>query len=63
MLNFQEQKKDDAVPHLLRFLLQIAEGMAFIEESGFIHRDIAARNILLTAEDIAAANAKLGVQP
>ena len=35
---------------LLRFCQEIAGAMHYLSKKGFIHRDIAARNILLTAD-------------
>ena len=35
---------------LLRFCQEIADAMDYLSKKGFIHRDIAARNILLTAD-------------
>lgn len=36
------------VHHLLLWLLQIAEGMAYIEEKKYIHRDLRAANVLVS---------------
>lgn len=34
--------------HLTLFMLQIAEGMAYIERKNYIHRDLRAANILVS---------------
>ena len=35
---------------LLGFCRQIAEGLAYLSDKAFVHRDIAARNVLLDKE-------------
>ena len=35
---------------LLKFCHQVAEGLSFLAHKSFVHRDIAARNILLDEE-------------
>ena len=39
------------VPCLADFLLQICQGMMYLEGKRFIHRDLAARNILVFSKD------------
>uniref|UniRef100_A0AC34Q2G8 Tyrosine-protein kinase n=1 Tax=Panagrolaimus sp. JU765 TaxID=591449 RepID=A0AC34Q2G8_9BILA len=40
-------------PQLLRFALNVADGMAYMESKGLVHRDLAARNILLNENYVA----------
>ncbi|XP_063301479.1 macrophage colony-stimulating factor 1 receptor [Pelobates fuscus] len=48
----EEDDTDDHLPldlhDLLNFSLQVAQGMAFLAEKNCIHRDVAARNVLVT---------------
>ena len=51
---FHRREGDNSLPHLpgllLRFCHQVAEGLAYLARKSFVHRDIAARNILLDEE-------------
>ncbi|XP_019727270.1 megakaryocyte-associated tyrosine-protein kinase isoform X2 [Hippocampus comes] len=38
---------------LLRFALDVCEGMAYLESKKLVHRDLAARNVLLSDDDVA----------
>ncbi len=40
------------VPELLPMCVHIARGMAYLHSKGIIHNDLAARNILMTKNDI-----------
>ena len=45
------QPTDPALPvTLLKFCRQVAEGLSYLSGKSFVHRDIAARNILLDKE-------------
>ena len=45
------QPNDTALPTtLLKFCRQVAEGLSYLAGKSFVHRDIAARNILLDKE-------------
>ena len=45
------QPTDPALPvALLKFCRQVAEGLSYLAGKSFVHRDIAARNILLDKE-------------
>ena len=37
---------------LLKFSQQVALGMQYLSAKGFVHRDMAARNVLVTTNDI-----------
>ena len=37
--------------HLLKWCVQIAKGMAYLEDRGIVHRDLAARNVLVQKPD------------
>ena len=37
---------------LLRFCQQVASGMEYLSKKGFVHRDVAARNILVSGDHI-----------
>ena len=42
---------NSSVPHTLQtYCLQVAEGLRYLFRKSFVHRDIAARNILLTKD-------------
>ncbi len=45
---------------LLGFAVQIADACSYLECKNCVHRDIAARNVLLTSMDFFSAHAKLG---
>ncbi|NXH13829.1 HCK kinase, partial [Bucco capensis] len=45
-----EEGKQQPLPKLIDFSAQIAEGMAFIEKRNYIHRDLRAANILVSAQ-------------
>uniref|UniRef100_A0A8D1S4X0 Macrophage colony-stimulating factor 1 receptor n=1 Tax=Sus scrofa TaxID=9823 RepID=A0A8D1S4X0_PIG len=53
----QDLDKEDGRPlelcDLLRFSSQVAQGMAFLASKNCIHRDVAARNVLLTSGHVA----------
>uniref|UniRef100_A0A8D1C3Z0 Macrophage colony-stimulating factor 1 receptor n=1 Tax=Sus scrofa TaxID=9823 RepID=A0A8D1C3Z0_PIG len=53
----QDLDKEDRRPlelcDLLRFSSQVAQGMAFLASKNCIHRDVAARNVLLTSGHVA----------
>uniref|UniRef100_A0A8C5QBC6 receptor protein-tyrosine kinase n=1 Tax=Leptobrachium leishanense TaxID=445787 RepID=A0A8C5QBC6_9ANUR len=53
----EEEDTDDHLPldlhDLLNFSLQVAQGMSFLAEKSCIHRDVAARNVLVTQGRIA----------
>ena len=36
------------LPQLLNIGAQVASGMAYLEEKGYVHRDVAARNVLVS---------------
>lgn len=46
------------VPHaemprvLLNYCIQVTLGMLYLSEKGFVHRDIAARNVLVSDRDV-----------
>ena len=53
----QSSGTDPALPTtLLKFCRQVAEGLSYLAGKSFVHRDIAARNILLDKEH----NCKVG---
>lgn len=45
---FRMLKKYTPKIKILHFLLQIAEGMAYIERKNYIHRDLRAANVLVS---------------
>ncbi|KAM9066115.1 macrophage colony-stimulating factor 1 receptor [Sarcophilus harrisii] len=55
--SFSEQDQEDGRPlelcDLLRFSSQVAQGMAFLASKNCIHRDVAARNVLVTSSRVA----------
>ena len=47
----RSSKKDVDLPkQLLRFCVEIADAMEFLSKKGFIHRDLAAMNVMLTPD-------------
>jgi len=46
-----EAKSDRILAKGLRYLIQIAEGLSYIHNHGWIHRDVCPRNILITMDD------------
>ena len=50
-LSLREGQVDQSIPHtLLSYCRQVAAGLFYLSKKGFIHRDIAARNILLSED-------------
>ncbi len=45
---------------LFDLAVQVANACSYLESMNCIHRDIAARNVLLTSKDLFSAEAKLG---
>ncbi len=45
---------------LFRLTVQVANACSYLESKNCIHRDIAARNVLLTSRDLFSTEAKLG---
>ncbi len=44
---------------ILAFSQQVALGMQYLSAKGFVHRDIAARNILLSKNDVCKVRIKV----
>jgi serine/threonine protein kinase len=49
--NFERWEGTITLHHNLFILEQIAEGMAYLIDNGIVHRDVAARNVLVSAFD------------
>ena len=45
-------RKLHSIMRLSEFAVQIAKGMQFLTREGFIHRDLACRNILLFSDEL-----------
>lgn len=41
------------VPHVLHIAVQVADGLAKAHESGIVHRDLSARNVMVTPDGVA----------
>jgi serine/threonine protein kinase len=52
-VNPLRKNKAFPIPSILKLMLQVAEGMAYLEARNMVHRDLAARNILLVNQEIA----------
>lgn len=50
---YLRKNKAFPIPSILKLMLQVAEGMAYLEARNMVHRDLAARNILLVNQEIA----------
>ena len=56
------QKRDPNIcKRLLTYSRQVALGMEYLSSKGFVHRDIAARNILVTKDCICKVNIHIGI--
>ena len=52
LLSYVRKNKDNiGSKHLLNWCVQIAKGMAYLEEKRLVHRDLAARNVLVQKPD------------
>ncbi len=47
-----KEEKDVDARTLLSYCRQVASGMAYLSNKAFVHRDIAARNILVSDNEI-----------
>ena len=58
LLNYFEKTDSRAieVPALVNISTQVAAGMAYLESHGCIHRNLAARNVMLTEAEVKIAN-------
>ena len=51
-MSYVRKNKDNiGSKHLLNWCVQIAKGMAYLEEKRLVHRDLAARNVLVQKPD------------
>ena len=50
---YLRKNRNFPIPFIMDLMLQVAEGMAYLESKSLVHRDLAARNILLVNERIA----------
>jgi serine/threonine protein kinase len=52
-LNFLiETKSKQLEGHRIDFLVQTADGLVYLHEQGYLHRDVCPRNIMVTKEDV-----------
>jgi len=49
----KNKKSTVTVKSILRLMQQVAQGMAYLESKNYVHRNLAARNVLVASEDLA----------